>query len=168
MVEPGTAVKAILHDLRFKRHMVLSRDLPRIKGVCAWCRGKGRQGMKYCSEDCHDEADIRSNGTIAAKHVHQRDGAICSRCGIDTNIIAKAYRDIVYSYSRTIGLHFDLSLSKKWLEQWGPWGRHGYYDHFSEVHHIVPVHKGGGCCGIENLETLCVICHKEETRKGTK
>ena len=25
--------------------------------------------------------------------------------------------------------------------------------------HIMPVHKGGGLCGLENLRTLCVLCH---------
>lgn len=25
--------------------------------------------------------------------------------------------------------------------------------------HIVPVYKGGGQCGVDNLRTLCVACH---------
>lgn len=29
--------------------------------------------------------------------------------------------------------------------------------------HIVPVHKGGGGCDIDNLQTLCIPCHKDKT-----
>lgn len=32
-----------------------------------------------------------------------------------------------------------------------------------EADHIVPVHKGGGGCGLENFQTLCVDCHKEKS-----
>ena len=30
--------------------------------------------------------------------------------------------------------------------------------------HIVPVVEGGGECGLDNLRTLCLRCHKDETR----
>lgn len=29
--------------------------------------------------------------------------------------------------------------------------------------HIIPVHKGGGACTLDNFQTLCVDCHKEKT-----
>lgn len=32
-----------------------------------------------------------------------------------------------------------------------------------EIDHIIPVSEGGGCCGFDNLRTLCIPCHKEET-----
>lgn len=32
-----------------------------------------------------------------------------------------------------------------------------------EVHHVVPVVEGGGCCGIANLQTLCLACHRRPT-----
>jgi len=31
--------------------------------------------------------------------------------------------------------------------------------------HIFPVFRGGGACGLDNFQTLCVDCHKEKTRK---
>ena len=33
-----------------------------------------------------------------------------------------------------------------------------------EADHIVPVSEGGGACGLENFRTLCVPCHKAETK----
>ena len=32
---------------------------------------------------------------------------------------------------------------------------------FWQVDHIKPVYSGGGQCSIENLQTLCTVCHKE-------
>jgi len=34
-----------------------------------------------------------------------------------------------------------------------------------EVHHIVPVHRGGKCLDPENLITLCRECHKQTFKK---
>jgi 5-methylcytosine-specific restriction endonuclease McrA len=37
--------------------------------------------------------------------------------------------------------------------------------HLWEADHIRPVVEGGGACGLENLRTLCVRCHKVETAR---
>jgi 5-methylcytosine-specific restriction endonuclease McrA len=31
--------------------------------------------------------------------------------------------------------------------------------------HIVPVWRGGGECGLDNLQTLCVPCHRQKTAR---
>lgn len=33
--------------------------------------------------------------------------------------------------------------------------------HFWQVDHIRPVSSGGGQCSLDNLQTLCTICHRE-------
>lgn len=35
--------------------------------------------------------------------------------------------------------------------------------HFWEADHIIPVIEGGGQCGLENLRTLCLRCHRQAT-----
>ena len=35
-----------------------------------------------------------------------------------------------------------------------------------QADHITPVCEGGGLCGLENMRTLCVICHDEQTAAG--
>lgn len=34
--------------------------------------------------------------------------------------------------------------------------------------HIIPVHLGGGGCGLDNFQTLCIDCHKEKSIKELK
>lgn len=41
----------------------------------------------------------------------------------------------------------------------------GVLDYNWQADHIIPVHKGGGACGLENFQTLCLDCHKEKTKK---
>lgn len=41
----------------------------------------------------------------------------------------------------------------------------GAFDNDWEADHIIPVHQGGGGCGIENYQTLCADCHKMKTKK---
>lgn len=39
--------------------------------------------------------------------------------------------------------------------------RHGLWD----ADHIQSIRDGGGLCGMDNYRTLCIPCHKEETKK---
>ena len=34
-----------------------------------------------------------------------------------------------------------------------------------EADHILPVAEGGGECDLENIRTLCLICHRKQTRE---
>lgn len=34
-----------------------------------------------------------------------------------------------------------------------------------DADHILPVEEGGGACGLDGYQTLCVWCHKEKTKK---
>ena len=51
----------------------------------------------------------------------------------------------------------NISLKRKlWKRKFGG----GLWD----ADHIIPVKKGGGSCGLENLRTLCISCHKIVTK----
>lgn len=39
--------------------------------------------------------------------------------------------------------------------------------HFWQVDHIKPVYEGGGQCSLDNLQTLCTVCHKEVSDSHT-
>ena len=54
----------------------------------------------------------------------------------------------------------------KLLERWGlsRLNRKTLWD----ADHIVPVVEGGGECDLDNIRTLCLTCHRQETLKLRK
>jgi hypothetical protein len=156
MITPRPEVKDILYKLRFQRFLKPLKDLIRYPDSCAWCGGKGRKGLKYCSDACQEEANIRYTGSYVSYYVFNRDHGICSLCGIDTNEIRKEAINI----KRLSWNYFEF---KKY---WGPWHTKNYV--FWEADHIIPVSQGGGCCGLENYRTLCLRCHKDSHKNRVR
>uniref|UniRef100_A0A2K6EHJ1 DNA annealing helicase and endonuclease ZRANB3 n=1 Tax=Propithecus coquereli TaxID=379532 RepID=A0A2K6EHJ1_PROCO len=54
------------------------------------------------------------------------------------------------------------------LEQLNEMIRNPAEGHFWQVDHIKPVYSGGGQCSLDNLQTLCTVCHKERTARQAK
>ncbi len=160
MIEPRPEIKEALHSLRFKRYLV-SADLPRKeKGFCRWCGGKlqGRR-TSWCGEDCLDEFFIRG-GTGIRHQVWLRDRGVCAECGIDIGS-AQGYLTKLH----ILNFH-NFAWGNKGIyksSDWGPWW--DVHLNWWEADHIIPVIEGGGCCGLENYQTLCIRCHKEDTKK---
>ena len=136
--------------------------------ICRLC-GVGLSGRRtsYCSDKCSDEWLIRSDPGFARRKVAARDLGICSTCGLDTdrlyrfwarrkwgskvhNAWTRMHRE---SLGRGPGARATIWVDGRWLG--------GYWD----MDHIKPVILGGGGCGLDNLRTLCIPCHKKETAK---
>ncbi len=90
-------------------------------------------------------------------------------CKADTEAQKKEYWDRVkarngspYAYWKTTEPE-----SVAILEKYGiPIGR--ATSDWWDADHIVPVIEGGGECGLDNLRTLCIPCHKKETAELRK
>jgi len=160
VTKPRPEVAARLRELRFTRFLNLTKDIPKVKGECAWCGGPSRSA-KYCSPACDSEAYIRRGDTVGSA-VFQRDGGICAECGINAQSIAAACRDI-YKTLGQFSEHGCYWRPDKWVkDQWGPWWR--VWENPWQADHIIPVVEGGGCCGLDNYQTLCIRCHKLDTK----
>lgn len=156
MITPRPEVKIILNELRFQRFLKPLKHLSRYPDSCAWCGGKKPKGLKYCSNACQEEVNIRYTGSYVTHYVFLRDHGICALCGIDTNEILKESLNI-----KRLSWHYD-----DFRKHWGPW--HTSNNTFWEADHIVPVSQGGGVCGLENYRTLCLRCHKNSHKKRVR
>jgi 5-methylcytosine-specific restriction endonuclease McrA len=148
----------MLHAKRFTRFLNLTKDVPKIRGFCAWCGGHSQYGRKYCSQECRDDANIRASGVVVADAVARRDNGICAACGMDCKWLSAEARKI---FKITPRYYMDPAFKA----QWGPWYSGANYGAIWEADHIIPVSEGGGCCGLDNYRTLCVRCHKLETKE---
>lgn len=103
--------------------------------------------------------------------VLQRDKGVCAACGIDT-VAAKKHRDELRGLRWKVGYldkppaevrelvegaikNFDSTMTTMGFER----DRKTWWD----ADHINPVVEGGGSCGLENIRTLCIPCHKKAT-----
>lgn len=97
--------------------------------------------------------------THARHKVFERDKGICALCGCDCNFLKR----MVW-----ILRHRDASdamwiIKEAWgLKRtfWGAW----FVPSMWEADHIVPLSEGG-TNDLSNYRTLCVGCHREQTRR---
>jgi len=120
------------------------------RALCRWCNLEVPSGRRtFCSEFCVNEWRLRTDPGYLRQQVLLRDRGVCAICGIDS---LAAWRDL----RRSRGTH-----RLKLLEKWGltRFARKSLWD----ADHIVPVSEGGGECDLDNMRTLCLICHRAQT-----
>ncbi len=123
-----------------------------------------------CSAKCAEEWRCKTSPSHLRWLLASRDKGVCSACGTDTRALRKQFEVFCYGKERpwVSSWYGDSKKSaserSEWLNQHGiPYGR--ISSDWWDADHIVPVIEGGGECGIDNMRTLCIPCHKAETKK---
>lgn len=126
---------------------------------CRWCqKGVKPPRRTMCSAECAHEIQLRTNSKYLRECVYNRDVGICAICNIDTKHIAKTALTLIGSERVNYLNTYNIPISRKiWKRKFGG----GLWD----ADHILPVQYGGGQCGMNNLRTLCISCHKLITFK---
>jgi len=118
--------------------------------LCRWCNLEvPPRRFTFCSDWCVHEWKLRTDPGYLREKVLKRDRAICARCGID-------------AHAAWIELKRSRGAQRlRLLARWGlkRLNRKTLWD----ADHIVPVVEGGGECDLENIRTLCLICHRQAT-----
>ncbi len=151
-----------LKNNRYMGKLIDASLLPKTEDgftCCRWCNGPVKPPKRtMCSPECVHEILIRTNTNYLRTCLYKRDKAICALCHIDTKDIAKKAINLVGQDKEDFLKEHSISLKRKiWIKKHGG----GLWD----ADHIIPVVKGGGLCGLDNLRTLCIKCHKNETKK---
>ena len=83
--------------------------------------------------------------------VWKRDRGICAECGEDTK---RVQQELAFAERAGKGASFrkENGIPKHRKTLW-------------DADHIIPVERGGGSCGLENIRTLCLSCHTLATSK---
>ncbi len=111
--------------------------------ACRRCGGEVPKGrFTFCAAACVHEWKLRTDPGYLRAQVFARDRGVCAQCGLDTEALRKDKRKLDYRARR--------QFEKDW----------GLRRHLWDADHIVPVAAGGGECGLENMRTLCLKCHK--------
>lgn len=131
--------------------------------LCRLCKTETTyKRATLCSETCRERWAVMTSPGYARQLVYQRDKGVCARCGLDTDLLSRhiqapgqeysklPYKDRPRSRCQSFGRYYGHPLLRSRVSLW-------------DADHIIPVVEGGGECGLENLRTLCLWCHKQAT-----
>lgn len=143
--------------------------------ACAWCakalgRASRREGVEstYCSIECAEEGRLRRGGMYASSRVRAQvfalERGVCCLCGIDAHALFLRISSLqpAERLNALCNSNWKLPQSGRALEKLLQNPKEG---DFWQADHKLAVAEGGGDAGLENLQTLCVPCHKVETEK---
>lgn len=123
---------------------------PNGRALCRWCSLEVPRGrFTFCSAYCVHEWRLRTQPAYLREQVFLRDHGVCASCHIDTVDARRRLR-----YARA-------AKRDELLRSWGM--RKRIRKTLWDADHILPVAEGGGECDLENLRTLCLICHRAAT-----
>lgn len=142
---------------------------PNGRNKCRECGTEvsGRR-IAYCSKKCDEAFSLKANPGVMRSRVFRRDKGICAVCGIRADDVKDAIRTLRHL---TCTDWTDRGGREKFVEIVAPLrqiedilgvkftNRISFWD----ADHIKSVVEGGGECGIENMQTLCLWCHKAKT-----
>lgn len=145
------------YQRRMKGGRVIPAALPQGENghaLCRWCHTEVTPPRRtFCSAACVTEHRMRTNTGFMKTLVYRRDRGICALCGTNTVNIARRIKNGEDELRAEWGVH---KRRKVWKRKWGG----GLWD----ADHVVRVTDGGGLCGLDNMRTLCIPCHKKQTR----
>ncbi|XP_057602750.1 DNA annealing helicase and endonuclease ZRANB3 [Hippopotamus amphibius kiboko] len=121
---------------------------------------------RFCSLKCQEEFWIRSNNSYLRAKVFEIEHGVCQLCNLNAQELFLHLRDAPKNQRKNL---LDVTWTSKLpLEQLNEMIRNPGEGHFWQVDHIKPVSGGGGQCSLDNLQTLCTVCHKERTARQAK
>ncbi|XP_008294085.1 DNA annealing helicase and endonuclease ZRANB3 [Stegastes partitus] len=144
-----------------------SRGVP----LCLTCQQAcpttgGAWDTRFCSHRCQEEFQLRSSQTYMRSRVLEAEQGVCQHCGLHAHDLFLKVRDAPPSQRKDM-------LESTWLAQLSlkelnEMIRAPVEGDFWQVDHIRPVYSGGGQCSLDNLQTLCTVCHKARTAQQAR
>lgn len=139
------------------------------KGCCCWCGDPVPKGRRnWCGDKRVNEYLAQTPGARRSA-VFARDRGVCAKCGRDCEALQARMQKLVAVFfdrrdnqaqiraCRLLRLFVRLGAMSGLTVTRTLW----------EADHIVPICEGGSNA-LDNLRTLCLCCHKGETRALAK
>ena len=126
--------------------------------LCRWCAKplKGGSNTAFCSDQCEREVRIRCDLKSMRNAIYRRDEGICAECRVDINDLEQAFKYIHELWLKNKLFYFSATAVRKAA---------GYASsgHLWELNHKKALAEGGDPIDPDNLEILCLKCHRKHT-----
>ncbi|XP_076159650.1 DNA annealing helicase and endonuclease ZRANB3 [Alosa pseudoharengus] len=137
--------------------------------LCLSCQqpcGGGEGAGRFCGQACEEDFRVRSSQAYMRARVLETEQGICQMCGLDGHQLFQRVRDAPAAQRKQM-------LENTWLAQLSlkelnEMIRNPSEGQFWQVDHIKPVYGGGGQCSLDNLQTLCTVCHRGRTTQQAR
>ncbi|XP_067682892.1 DNA annealing helicase and endonuclease ZRANB3-like [Haliotis asinina] len=123
---------------------------------------KNAWNTRFCSSKCMDQYWMQTHSSYCRDKVYEVEHGICQICKYDAHsfyIQVKNTQDL----QKRAKLLAEGKYSTLKPKQKESMVRKPVEGQFWHVDHITPVWEGGGMCDIDNMRTLCVVCHQKVT-----
>ncbi|XP_076579618.1 DNA annealing helicase and endonuclease ZRANB3 isoform X2 [Chaetodon auriga] len=126
----------------------------------------GAWDTRFCSHRCQEEFQLRTSQTYMRSRVLEAEQGICQHCGLHAHDLFLKVR--VAPPAQRKEMLENTWLAQLSVKQLNEMIRAPVEGDFWQVDHIRPVYSGGGQCTLDNLQTLCTVCHKARTAQQAK
>ncbi|KAK9843831.1 hypothetical protein WJX81_008228 [Elliptochloris bilobata] len=132
-------------------------------------------GALFCGPACEAAWCLRSSGGALRRALFRLERGVCQICRLDCHALLQRLRNVEKGAARW--------QERRWrrLREAAPaWEARGakaagerlvtqaVAGNAWHADHILPVFRGGGLCTLENLRTLCVVCHQAVTKRQAR
>lgn len=140
--------------------------------LCRWDQAVIPKGRRtFCGKrSCIHEVSMRTNPDYLRRLVFKRDKGICVECGCDTGKVRRLVFHAVSSYQEVGAALGHRATYFMWAHEsvWAVFVAMGFNRNYDaaewEADHVTEVIRGGDSC-LDNMQTLCVPCHKVKTKQ---
>jgi 5-methylcytosine-specific restriction protein A len=124
--------------------------------LCRQCGQEVPKGRRtFCGDACVERWKLKTDPSFLRKRVGKRDRGRCAACGLRCKDLEKGLRLLreILGRQGSSGVYGSVRKALKIQSRNTLW----------DADHIRAVAEGGGECGLENMQTLCLWCHRDKT-----
>jgi len=130
---------------------VAGRTGPGGRPLCAWCENElGPRRRVWCADRCANAFWDSATWRGLRAQVAKRDRGVCRVCRVDCRALRRTYAALAPSERAAFARRYDVPKRRARKTWW-------------DADHIVSIAEGGRN-ELVNLRTLCIRCHKAETK----
>jgi hypothetical protein len=130
---------------------VAGRTGPAGRPLCAWCETEvAPRRRTWCSDRCANAYWEAATWRGLRARLGKRDRGVCALCRVDCRALRREFARLPKHKRARFAESYGIPARRRRATWW-------------DADHVTPIAEGG-LNALDNLRTLCIRCHKSETK----